>query len=317
MANTMFEATYLAAQQITSTFDIVWALDAGLWNFRESVIQYLHDHPEANPKEVTDALVKGLHIHGLNPKRIATELTWEYEEQYIAELLLINAIAIFDSWVDSFVDSALLRPSNNQKKKIKKATKEGNPSALNNALNQEDVSLFAGSFQFTANRQDAYIDNLWLVYKYFKVCRNCCAHGNHRFNDAAETNYSAIKGLSKEDCGIKEFPKIAFTKSGEPLKLILRGVVGFYDVLIRIINHYDLVAADKISVEHELLRRLSNIPSIKLSSKEQKRNRSIRQYAISVNMCPPRSSKTNDIYKFLVAKRSRGKPRHQSQTRNI
>ena len=84
MATTIFEATYSASQQITATFDMVWALDAGLWNLRQAATQYLTEHPEANTKEAKDALVKGLYVHGLNLKRIATELSWEYEEQYIA-----------------------------------------------------------------------------------------------------------------------------------------------------------------------------------------------------------------------------------------
>ena len=50
------------------------------------------------------------------------------------------------------------------------------------------------------------------------------------------------------------------TKAGDPVKLILRGVVGFFDVLIKIINHYDIVASDKIAVENELLTRWSSIP---------------------------------------------------------
>lgn len=35
------------------------------------------------------------------------EYTWEEEENYIAKILLIHAMAIFDTWVDSFIDSTL------------------------------------------------------------------------------------------------------------------------------------------------------------------------------------------------------------------
>ncbi len=301
MANTIFEATYSASQQITATFDMVWAIDAGLWNLRQAANQYFLEHPQASNQQANISLVKGLRIHGLNPKRIGIELSWEYEEQYIAELLLINAIAIFDTWVDEFVDSALIGQSNHQRKSIKEAIKRGDFIQFDNALAQENASSLAGCFHFTAKRQDTYIDNLRLVYKYFKSCRNCCAHGNRKFSSVAETNYEAIKDFTKDDCGVKEFPKIAITKSDDPLKLSLRGVVGFYDILIRIINHYDLATADKIGVESELIKRWNEIPSITLSSVEKRRNRSIRNYMISVNMCPPYVAKTNDIYNFLIA----------------
>ena len=34
MALTMFSATYWAQEEITRTFDMVWALDVGIWNLR-------------------------------------------------------------------------------------------------------------------------------------------------------------------------------------------------------------------------------------------------------------------------------------------
>jgi hypothetical protein len=301
MATTMFLATHSASQEITRAFDMVWALDTGLWNLRTSAAKYFGEHPEVTNKDAQDALVEGLYVHGLNLKRIAHELTWEYEEQYIAELLLTYAIAIFDAWVDSSVDTMLLSASNNNKKTIKANVKKGDFLSLDTALSQEPNSGLAGCFHIPVKRQDAHIEKLRLVYKYFKSCRNCCAHGNHQFTDLTEANYESIKYFTADDCGVKEIPKIPVTKEGDPLKLILRGVVGFYDILIRIINHYDVVAADKVAVERELIKRWSNIPSVNLSPNAQKRNNSIRNYIKSVNMCPPYVTKTDDIYNFLVA----------------
>lgn len=301
MANTIFRATYYASIRITAIFDIVWALDAGLWNLRQDAKQFFHENPNANNSEAKNALIHGLTIHGLNLKRIANELPWEYEEQFIAELLLINALAIFDAWADSFVDSTLISISNTSKKKIKDDLKKGSFSSYENALSAESTSVLAGSFHFTAQNQMAFINNLWLIYRYFKSCRNCCAHGNSKFNSMAETNYKAIKNLKKEDCGLNEFPMIAATQDGNPVQLYLRGVVGFYDVLIRIINHYDLIAAEKTCVEIELLNKWRSIENKKLPSSEEKRNRYIRNCIKSVNMCPPYSSKTTDVYNFLLA----------------
>ena len=302
MSNAIFEATYFASQQITATFDMVWAVDAGLWNLRQDVQRYFIEHPDANNIEVKNALVSGLNIHGLNPKRIANELSWEYQEQYIAELLLLNAIAIFDTWVDSFIDSTILLQSNNQIKKIKADMKIGEFSSFDSAISAESASSLAGCFRFSAQKQDAHINNLRLVYKYFKSCRNCCSHGNHQFTNIAETNYEAIKSLTNASCGLKEFPKIVMTKQGDPLVLILRGVVGFYDVLNRIINHYDLVAAEKTGIENELIKRWGTAPNVKKFLSENRRNIYIRNYMNSIHMCPPYVAKTTDVYNFLVAK---------------
>lgn len=275
MSNTMFESTYMANQEITKVFDMAWALEAGLWNLRIVVQKYYLNHPDATNEEVTEALVQGLRIHGLNPKRIATELNWEYEEQYIAKLLLINATAIFDTWVDEFVEATIsqkvLRKKFRPKQlytlgdKIKADLKSGKFSTYENKLSLEEKTSLYGCFRYTAHKQDTYLNNLRLVYKYFKSCRNCCVHGSTNFTFATERDYNAIKLLTADACGIKEFPKIESTVEGAPFKLYLRGVVGFYDILIRIINHYDLLAADHIAVENELLKRLELIPNIQLA----------------------------------------------------
>ncbi len=309
MACTMFTATFSASQEITRTFDIIWALEAGLWNLRVAAKKYFEENPNADKKTAKDSLVKGLNVHGLNAKRIANELTWEYEEQYVAELLLTYGIGIFDSWVDGIVDTVLMHSSNKSKKKIKEDLNKGEFQTFENALSLEPLSALAGCFHLSPKRQDQHIDNLRLIYKYFKSCRNCCAHGNHQFTDICEANYNAIKTLTKEDCGINEFPKMVETKAGDPVKLVLRGVVGFFDVLIKIINHYDIVASDKIAVENELPTRWSSIPyepiasdvkrRISITRYEKKRNHSIRYHLKVVNMYAPYVSKTDQVYIFL------------------
>ena len=54
-------------------------------------------------------------------------------------------------------------------------------------------------------------------------------------------------------------------------------------------------------IENELIKRWRKIPSVKLSPIEKKRNLSIRNYMIRVNMCPSYVTKTNDVYNFLRA----------------
>lgn len=199
----MFESTYAAYQEITKTFDIIWALDAGLWNLRTGAQKFYSEHPNATESQAKDELINGLQIHGINLKRIANELTWEYEEQYISELLLTYGIGIFDSWVDNFVDTVLLNVRNN--KKIKSDLKKGEFQSFDKALDREPASTLIGCFYISANRQDAYIDNLRLIYKYFKSCRNCCAHGNHKFTKVAEDNYNLIKSIKGKTVELKKF----------------------------------------------------------------------------------------------------------------
>lgn len=141
--------------------------------------RFYAENPDATEKEAKDSLVQGLTIHGLNTKRIAKDLSWEYEEQYIAKLLLLNATSIFDTWVDEFVEATIskkvlkriLHSKKPPKKpytlgdKIKADFKAGSFDSYEKQLKAEQKSTLCGCFHFTADKQDTYIENLRLTYK--------------------------------------------------------------------------------------------------------------------------------------------------------
>lgn len=322
MASSFFEASQAACQKITRTFDMVWALDAGLWNLRQDATEFFANNPGENNNVAKSTIVKGLYIHGLNLERIAHGYTWEQEEEFISEILLINATAIFDAWVDSFIYSALALTSNRRKKDIAADMKKGEFLSFETELITEPMSQIKGCFKLVGC--STYCDNLRLIYKYFKSCRNCLAHGDKVFTKVAADNYSAISTLTKEDCGLKEVPQIVVTIKDEPFKLKLRGVVGFYDILIRIITHYDKLAADRVSVDSEVLCRWqkmlkqklineadnSNIKvnnrgletenyTLLMSHSKDRRERAIRNYFKSISVYIPLKNKTDVVYTFL------------------
>ena len=161
MASTFFESSQVACQEITKTFDMVWALDAGLWNLRQTAREFFENNPNANNVNAKNAIVKDLYVHGLNLKRIAHERTWEQEEEFVSEILLINATALFDAWVDRFVSDSLVSASNNKKKDIIKDMKQGDFSSCDNELLVEDDSQVKNCFMIKTRE---YCDNLRLLY---------------------------------------------------------------------------------------------------------------------------------------------------------
>lgn len=306
--NTMFEATYIAQQAITQICDMAWALEAGLWNLRTAAQKYYAEFPNAKALEAKKALTHGLAHCRLNPRYIANELSWEHEQQYLAQTLLINAFAIFDGWVDNFVDSTI---SEEVLDEIKDDFKKGIFQTYNKALKNEKASMLCDCFNFTINcPTDNHLKQLQLIYKYFKSCRNCCVHGNMHFTYIAEQNYKKIKNLSKDECGLNEFPQISFTKKDEPVKLVFRGVVGFFEVLKKIMTYYDLKAANKIAADNELVKRWNKGTYKAIEHKvkaridtvryARKRNCSIRFYLNSIHMYAPYVEKTDAVYRFLL-----------------
>lgn len=228
----------------------------------------------------------------------------------------------FDAWVDDFVYSVLTLVSNRKKKDIVSDMKKGEFLSFETELQNEPMSQIKGCFKITGH--STYCDNLRLIYKYFKSCRNCLAHGDKVFSKVAADNYSAIATLTKEDCGLKEVPQMIATVKDDPFKLKLRGVVGFYDILIRIITYYDKLAADRISVDNEvlcrwqkmLMQRLMNEAdnshikvnnrgletenyTLLMSHSKDRRELAIRNYFRSISVYIPLKNKTNVVYTFL------------------
>lgn len=299
MSNTMFAATHDAGKAITRTFDMVWPLVAGLWNIRQASKDFFVQNPNASNKDAKRAIISGLNVRGLDFRGIFENYTWEDEEEYISEILLINAIAIFDTWVDSFVDVTLPSVSATKKKNLKEAMKKGDFADYEATLALEPNSVLKAHFRASKQRKDAQIGNLLIVYKYYKACRNCIAHGNRIYTDKAENCYNSMAVLTAQDCGIKELPKPDVTVQGQPLKLVFRGVVGLYDVLLCIVYHYDIVASDKTCIELEIANRWRQLQGISLCRNVKKRNNSIRNYFKSIDMCPPLQAMTDDVYDFL------------------
>lgn len=326
--NTMFEATYIAQQSIAQICDMAWALEAGLWNLRNAAQKYYTESPNARAVEAKKALTHGLAHCRLNPRYIANGLDWEDQQQYLATTLLINAFAIFDGWVDNLVESTISNEvlnevsnnSDNKRRthhdrtmgdKIKDDFKKGIFQTYNDVLEHEKPSTLYNCFYITQKLPSVdQLGQLQLIYKYFKSCRNCCTHGNMCFTYTAEQLYKRIENLSKDECGLTELPQIMFTKKGEPVKLVFRGVVGFFEVLKKIMTYYDLVAANKIAADKELIKRWKKgiYKAIKDEVKGRidtvryvkKRNRSIRFYLNSIHMYAPYAEKTDTVCSFLL-----------------
>lgn len=253
-----FSSSQAAAQRITDMFTLFWGIDAGLWNLRCEAKKYFNNHPTTNPsklnKPAKDEIVKGLKIHGLNLDAIANGYTWEYEEEFLAEVLLIYATAIFDDWAENFVKETLPHCSNRKKRKIVEELSHGEydkcQGEFKGALSQESYSQLRNCFKIKTGKQ--YNINLIKLYKYFKSCRNCIAHGDKTFSKPVADSFQDVRYLKADDFGMKEIPQMACSEQGKPFRLYLRGVVGFYDVLIRIITHLDKVAAERKGFDNQL-----------------------------------------------------------------
>ena len=84
------------------------------------------------------------------------------------------------------------------------------------------------------------ITNMMLAYRYFKEIRNCEMHQGGVADDKAQRAYEAFLPLSdKKSLGMRGNLIFEPVIIGMPVKLHLRGVIGFCDILLRIIATVD------------------------------------------------------------------------------
>lgn len=273
--STMYSATFAACNELTKMFDMVWPIDGALWRFKHEVINCINETPDISDAQLKAELFPTKYIHGLNFHRTAFELSWDEQEKYIAKLLLVNITAVYDAWVDSVIDCAFSSLLSNRKKtKICDGMKKGDFSLVDAELAGAANSMLLGCFNKQNILGQPQLSALAICYKYFKSCRNCCAHGDVVFSHQAERDYIPYVSLSKTDLGVSEKPASCQTVAGQPFEINLRGVVGFTHVVYKIMRHYDCALSDCIGLDEEIelkWKAKETIP-VRLKSRKDKRN---------------------------------------------
>src|SRR5271157_5765072 len=95
-----FAASKNAHDQFTAIFDFVSPTLAAAWNLRWQVRGFLEVNGDASPEVLEKRFVLGSGIHGANLHRACVEDTWEQQQEQMATVILINALAIYDDYTN-------------------------------------------------------------------------------------------------------------------------------------------------------------------------------------------------------------------------
>jgi hypothetical protein len=94
-----------------------------------------------------------------------------------------------------------------------------------------------------------------IVYRFFKECRNCIAHASSIADQKTEDSYNAFQLVANTiDLPVDEAPLHFPVKSGSKVKLSLRGVVGFGEIILRMVTTLDVVLIPMKEAEGELIK---------------------------------------------------------------
>ena len=309
MGEAFFQATVNAMNSITTLCDIIHPITVAMWNTRSQVLGAYNVTPNATPYQMATKFGLGSGIHGVNYKRAFIDTPWEAQQESIAWLFLNGVFPIYEGWLESLSDQTF--PSSNGKlsKKLMQypsSNPEGSVLSEINRLTASESTIIKDAFytKYSAKRHRCYsnLDNLLVCYRYFKEMRNCYMHNASIADTRLITAYHNFSHLTASDLNMSEIPMHYAPTLGARIKLSLRGVIGFSQVVLQIILTADTELLRSSYAEKELIERLKNtFPSpVSINSNRERASRQIVGIFKSAGYIAPDLSSLTQITQFLA-----------------
>jgi hypothetical protein len=265
--NVYFDTTASVLEQITELYDFIWPTVSAMWNFRWQIKGFVNEVGAENIG--VDDLHKrfdwGSKIHGVNLKRAYLDQSWEAQQERFARILLTNIFSIHEGWladiqtvlnIDDTTLKSLQFPTRYDANNV--AT-DGIKFGLQQIQANPSVALRDAFYnRLASNRKFSfgYLDNLLKCYRFFKESRNCIAHNGGKADQKLINAYLAFQPVATiANLGLSEVPTHNPPVLGTTVRLSLRGVVGFSDIIIRIITTLDAELSFALNAEAELISR--------------------------------------------------------------
>jgi len=94
------EISNSALSKIVNLFNLIWALDLGLWNLRKEVVIDKRFFPKATEVELAHKYANGSGIHGIDYKETFFKETWAQQQEELSWFLLDQLFSIYEGWAE-------------------------------------------------------------------------------------------------------------------------------------------------------------------------------------------------------------------------
>ncbi|GMV69375.1 MAG: hypothetical protein AMXMBFR76_18140 [Pseudomonadota bacterium] len=251
------------ARRLTEVFDFVWPTATAIWNLRWQVAGYVSASPAATDSELAGRFIAGSGIRGANLRRSCIDTSWEDQQQEFARFLLFEFCSLYEAWCKGAVNELCATASLSKDLQFPTTFTNGEPSkglrhAVNSIVNNGSPIMAESIYPAIADNKKnlpQHIEQLLICYRYFKEARNSLVHAGGSASIHFVSAEKAYKQLTHEEVGLKEVPAISSHTEGSPIKLSLRGVVGFGDVVLRLVSTLDAEFSKSMWAENAFLSR--------------------------------------------------------------
>ena len=307
MADLFFRASEDALDNITAAFDISHPLRASFRYTRKILNELNPDSNNINSELCNQTINADGYVHGVNYKRAFFETSFEDQEEKLAWFLLNNLFAIHEGWVERIYEE-IFDGRGYAEKTFKRNLEFENISSKfssyftpSNKESQILCTSFYPVYEAKAALDFTKIDKYMLCYRYFKEARNCYMHRNFIATQKLIDSYTAFQAVSAPtDLDIEEALVTIAPVLGQPVKLNMRGVIGFSQIVKRIITISDAYLLRNVAAEKEILaRKPSSWTSRTFSNKEDRVKGQITQFCNNAGFLKPVYS--DDLKNYLIS----------------
>jgi hypothetical protein len=305
MSKFFFSASSDAADEFENLFNFVWPTAAALWNLRWQVKGFLGEASAPSSDHLSQRFVSGSGIQGVDLRKACIDQTWAEQQERLAGIILMNAFAIYEHWAEQIMAACGKRPgTGSQLQGNPTATRPGIRGVLTDFSASPSSAMSAAYYPvMVADKKFALsiIDNLSNCYWYFKEMRNCLAHRGGIASSVAEDAYQAFSQASSQaDLGMRGALKHHAVQAGHPVRLDLRGVVGFSEVLLKIIKTVDAELSRSTQGEMYFISRMRTPATPQPSTLSSRDKRRAEQVGKRCLVCGfPRPKDPAEIYRLL------------------
>jgi hypothetical protein len=307
MAKLFFRASEDALDNITAAFDISHPLRVS-FRYTRKVLNDLNSCSEhVDTKLCEETINSDGYIHGVNYKRAFFDTSYEEQEEKLAWFLLNNLFAIHEGWAERIYSEIFDKSGYKQRTFIQNLEYEDLSSKFNSYFTprSKESSLlcqnFFSEYKVNSRLDFSKLDNYMLCYRYFKEARNCYMHKNFIASQNLMKCYNKFKPVATaSDLDLDEMLVIIPPVLGSPVKLSIRGVIGFSQIIKRIIVVSDTYLLKNLAAEKEILSRKPNTWKCRtLSSKPNRAKEQITHFCNKAGLLRP--TYTEELKLFLIS----------------
>jgi hypothetical protein len=276
MASHMFDATSNFFTTFTQVNDFTQVSAASVWTMRWQVKGFFaesgfYTEAQTRPKQadLKSRFLAGCGLRRANFRSLVDGQTWPEQEAILAEMTLLAIASLFKGWTDAVSDESRLSRANRDALQwpshavyprfnnagaalpgIDQALRAGQ-STISNVMKQCFHPSYKADRQYSLNQ----IDQLLVCYRYWKEVRNAIAHAGGRATNRCLVEENGLMVLTPQALGMSRVPRLAPFTLNERIPIVLESVLGFGEVLHRIVTTVDAELSVTQKAEAIMVRR--------------------------------------------------------------